>query len=809
MNPKNLIALAALAAFGTQAALAASLDDDYAALKRYEFGQDRHALTNIENAALDPAQQAAVEQKLLAVLEGGCTVDAARFICRQLATAGSGASVPALEARAADIELTGHAIRALEAIPAAAAGAALVRLSGHADAAVRTAAVEALGRSGVDGAMDAATTLLGDDDLQVASAAAYALGALGACDVLTETWKTGLNPVALGALVECAASTDDTETLAAIYKSDSAGNHRAAALHGLMAEQGEKGLDLVLEALTTNDAELIAAGLSYVHTLPGKKATEAFAALVAEAGPENRLQLINALAARGDAAAGDAIRAQAGSENETIALAALTAMASVGSAEDLRFLAGVAAESTGVKRNLARQSMNRIQDDGADRALVRMASRGVADIRSEAIRALGARRSVAAKDDLLALTADDDAGIRGDLWDTLAILGDANDLPAYIERLAASLADPKVRDIEQAIADVADRATGDDDRIGAILTALNTTEDVALRGALYRILGSISGDAALTVLRSGIVDDADDARAEAIAALAKRPGDGAKADLYAVAQNPANDRERDDALAGYIRILNESPVRDDVLLDDYAKALELATSTDLQRQILSGVGTVPSKESMDLVERLRGNGDLGVERGLARVQIANALRGHDPAWAREIVEPLAQHENEALKNQANAVLHNLNREKGYLTAWEVSGPYMEAGHTGGMLYDVVFPAETGAGSWRVQPLASDPNYPAGGINLAESIGGFERVAYLRTTVSAPKAMDTTLELGTNDGVKVWVNGELVHGVNTGRPLQPGQDQIPIQLKSGENTILLAVYQHGGDWGSVAKLNPAP
>jgi len=56
-----------------------------------------------------------------------------------------------------------------------------------------------------------------------------------------------------------------------------------------------------------------------------------------------------------------------------------------------------------------------------------------------------------------------------------------------------------------------------------------------------------------------------------------------------------------------------------------------------------------------------------------------------------------------------------------------------------------------------------------------------------------------LELGSDDGVKVWLNGELVHEKNIGRPLKPGEDAEQVTLKAEWNDLLLKVTNGGGGW----------
>jgi hypothetical protein len=119
---------AALAAPAT-AAPAMTLDEALKALPAYEFGKSREALTVITNALCasygkDEARSKLVAS-LVAVLSSKATVEAKRFVCRELALVGTAREVPALAALLADKDLFDPARSALETIPDPAADAAL------------------------------------------------------------------------------------------------------------------------------------------------------------------------------------------------------------------------------------------------------------------------------------------------------------------------------------------------------------------------------------------------------------------------------------------------------------------------------------------------------------------------------------------------------------------------------------------------------------------------------------------------------------------------------------------------------------
>jgi len=69
--------------------------------------------------------------------------------------------------------------------------------------------------------------------------------------------------------------------------------------------------------------------------------------------------------------------------------------------------------------------------------------------------------------------------------------------------------------------------------------------------------------------------------------------------------------------------------------------------------------------------------------------------------------------------------------------------------------------------------------------------------YLTRTIHAGSARTLTLSLGSDDGIKVWCNGRLVHENNVARAVAPDQDSITIDLDPGENHLLIKIANYGG------------
>jgi hypothetical protein len=69
----------------------------------------------------------------------------------------------------------------------------------------------------------------------------------------------------------------------------------------------------------------------------------------------------------------------------------------------------------------------------------------------------------------------------------------------------------------------------------------------------------------------------------------------------------------------------------------------------------------------------------------------------------------------------------------------------------------------------------------------------------------PEETPARLLMGSDDGVKAWLNGAVVYGNNVDRGLIVDQDMASIVLKKGTNDLLLKVTQGGGGWAVCARI----
>jgi len=66
--------------------------------------------------------------------------------------------------------------------------------------------------------------------------------------------------------------------------------------------------------------------------------------------------------------------------------------------------------------------------------------------------------------------------------------------------------------------------------------------------------------------------------------------------------------------------------------------------------------------------------------------------------------------------------------------------------------------------------------------------------YAVTQFHAPQAQEAELQIGSDDAIKLWLNGELVHQNNVYRAAKPGDDVARVHLRKGTNTLLIKLME---------------
>ncbi len=128
--------------------------------------------------------------------------------------------------------------------------------------------------------------------------------------------------------------------------------------------------------------------------------------------------------------------------------------------------------------------------------------------------------------------------------------------------------------------------------------------------------------------------------------------------------------------------------------------------------------------------------------------------------------------------------------KGKVTEKQIATKGATAGETvGSKAWTRGWLASTGKNN--IQKMLSKIGLGSGDID--------DYVAYGSIIITSPRKQQTTMFAGSDDAVKVWLNGELVHRNPVDRSSINYQDYFPVNLKQGRNVLLVAVYENRMDW----------
>ncbi len=146
-------------------------------------------------------------------------------------------------------------------------------------------------------------------------------------------------------------------------------------------------------------------------------------------------------------------------------------------------------------------------------------------------------------------------------------------------------------------------------------------------------------------------------------------------------------------------------------------------------------------------------------------------------------------------------------EKSMLGPWYMIGPFPSVT---GRPFREVFPPEKEivldkAYADRKFAWMRHPEWGSGKVIELPHVN--HSAAYVYRTLSVLRDTAVTLYLGSDDGLKVWVNQKLVLMDSSSRGAAPNQDTTQIHLRAGTNDLLMKINNGEGDYAFCFSLSP--
>ncbi|MCS7185757.1 MAG: HEAT repeat domain-containing protein [Armatimonadetes bacterium] len=252
------------------------------------------------------------------------------------------------------------------------------------------------------------------------------------------------------------------------------------------------------------------------------------------------------------------------------------------------------------------------------------------------------------------------------------------------------------------------------------------------------------------------------------------------------------------------------------------KIAEQNNLTELRDMALAGLALLGDPKSLPTVQRYLTQPEPPRQALAAAVAIANTLarEGRRDEAVSLLRNLLSMRMPRDLGIQSAQILSRLGedpsaipRQSGFIVRWWLLGPLPNPDNRA---FDQAFIDETSSTPLKLETVRVDNRLlrwreirtfdPQGVVDLRQFFRQTEWVAcYAYTEFVVENDMEAELRVGSDDSVKVWLNGKLVHQFGDMRGLSVDQDRIRVRLQKGVNRLLLKVTQGGGGWEFCVRL----
>ncbi len=769
----------------------------------------RTVFTAVAGFAISFAALGTTEQDLIEILNSSADIPAKCDACQKLRILGTKSAVPALAPLLIQDERLSHAARyALEAMRCPEAAAAIREAACKSSGGVKVALLDSLGWRNDRSATTLLIAALGDDNHEVAAAAATALSRIGgreSVQALTNARSKAsgsLQNSIEDALLGCAgalAASGDSGSAIAIYRSLQTADAPEAIR--LAAWKGEAPLSpssdkTIFEAIEGSDLQRRFVALQLLRESGGTDAVASGINRWKQLPPEAQVAVVDA-ALRTHAKVPEVIRLAMETGNSMVRSAGMAAVAEANAIEFLPHTARIAAGSAPVERDVARQTLARFRGPGARRAIINEIAKSAPPVQAELLKALGQRNDTEAGSVLLSYASEGEGSVRSAALESLRVLASPNTAKPLLQ-LAASTDDNEPA--LTALFAVCQAAKDKTSMASDLVTALkDISEEQATR--VFPVLAELATADAMALAWTGVKSPEAERRRAALRVLSEWPTSAPSEGLIALAKSTDEPGEQILAIRGAIKTAATEP--------DFEKRLKLlqaamaASPRPQEKQAaISQVGQIGTPGALDVALSFLQNADLVDEASLAVLSIAEKLSKSDRNMAAgAAAKVLTTSKNPAVMKRAWDLRGQQVAASPCIQDWLVCGPFRKAGVSGATaLFPIAFSPETNEKTdWRSLPRQDH-------VNLGAAFPGSEHcAAYLKAQLVAAAPADAMLLMGSDDGLKVWFNGEVVHSNNVDRGDQADQDKAAIRLKPGTNELILKVTQGSGGWSARARI----
>jgi len=635
------------------------LDELLAKIAKYDYGQSRRLLTDLSdfiNSVYDsPGQLKQIEKQLLTLLKSDSTPAAKQFICRKLSIIGTEQSIPTLAAMLTKSDTSDMARYALERIPAPAVDKALRTALTGTDGNIKAGIITTLGQRRDVKSIPALSRLIYNSNSTIAAAAVAALGQIAdteAAKALVQAKEKTTGEVrqeVLAALIQCAQRLSVAgqhkralDIYQQLYAAAEPMPIRGAALQGIINTDKEKAPTIIIDVLKSNEPTMQAVAIPLVKDMEGPHFVKAVIAQLPKLSSAAQVQLLSALADKGDPIALPAVMDAAKSTDNSVRIAALDALGELGDTSTVGLLVRIAASTAGKEQKTARNSLYSLRGPEINKVVSSLIINSDPKVKVEVIRSIQQRRIYTATEILFRNAKASDSKVRLESLKALKVIAKPERLPELVKLLVEVQTEAERKEAEKMVVAVSGKIADLKTRAKPVLNVLSSIKDVKVKCSLLSVLGKIGDSNALGVLRRALKDDVREVQTAAIRALSDWPTAEPMADLQKIAQSSDDKTHQTLALRGFIRLVEVVDGSDKEKIELYRRAMDLASEPGEKKMVLSALTKNKSLPALEMAAESLDDDALQPEAEAAVVKIAGSTYKKHPKKSKKIMKKVLE-----------------------------------------------------------------------------------------------------------------------------------------------------------------------
>ena len=583
-----------------------------------------------------PATSPEKEAELLAVLKSDASPADKAITCKQLAIYGSGAAVPELAMLLPVPELSSWARIALESIPGPEADEALRTATESLQGRLLVGTINSIGVRRDAAAVAGLSEKLKDADVEVAAAAAVALGRIGNNDAskalrsaLADSSPEVRSFVAEGCVL-CAErlhSEGKSADAIAIYDqvrvADVHPQRIVEATRGAILARGQDGIPLLVEQLHSDDRALFRLALGTAREFPGSEIDKVLVTEMSKLTDDRAALIVQAMADRPDTVVLSAILKAAEQGPLAVRLSAVDALARVGDVTCLNSLLKIAIDKDPELSAAAKATLAELPGDDVNAQIVALLPKAEGATYPLLIELVGKRRIEAVPQLLVALD-NSTSSVRTAALVALGETVSLQQLSVLIDQVVAPKKSEDAEIAQKALKAASIRMADREACAKELSAAVDRVKSVPVKGTLLQILGAMGGTNALQAV--GKAAKSNDAQLQDISSrlLGEWMTEDAAPVLLELAKIPSNPYQVR-ALRGYIRIARQFVLPDAKRTEMCQTAFDAARQTAEKKLVVDILKRYPTVDNLKMTIKLMKVPDLKDDATQAMLVIAQKL----------------------------------------------------------------------------------------------------------------------------------------------------------------------------------------